>query len=118
MIHFAAQQKDCEATMKVNVLVTQSCLALYDPMDCSPPGSSVHEILQASYQGRLPFPSPGDPPDPGLVPGSPVIAGGLFTAEPSGTPIGKKRKKKIGDPSPPVVLETLIFLFCPDGFLK
>ena len=24
------------------VLVAQSCLTLYDPMDCSPPGSSVH----------------------------------------------------------------------------
>ena len=29
------------------VLVTQSCLTLCDPMDCSPPGSSVHGILQA-----------------------------------------------------------------------
>ena len=29
--------------------VAQSCLALYyDPMDCSPPGSSVHEIFQAT----------------------------------------------------------------------
>ena len=27
--------------------VSQSCLTLYDPMDCSPPGSSVHGILQA-----------------------------------------------------------------------
>ena len=27
--------------------VTQSCLTLCDPMDHSPPGSSVHEILQA-----------------------------------------------------------------------
>ena len=25
----------------------QSCLTLCDPMDCSPPGSSVHGILQA-----------------------------------------------------------------------
>ena len=25
----------------------QSCLTLFDPMDCSLPGSSVHEILQA-----------------------------------------------------------------------
>ena len=25
----------------------QSCLTLGDPMDCSPPGSSVHGILQA-----------------------------------------------------------------------
>ena len=27
---------------KESVLVTQSCLTLYDPMDCSPPGSSIH----------------------------------------------------------------------------
>ena len=25
----------------------QSCLTLHDPMDCSPPGASVHEIFQA-----------------------------------------------------------------------
>ena len=31
----------------VCVLVTQSCLTLCDPMDCSLPGSSVHGILQA-----------------------------------------------------------------------
>ena len=31
--------------MKVEVSVTQLCLTLCDPMDCSPPGSSVHEIL-------------------------------------------------------------------------
>ena len=30
----------------VCVLVTQSCLTLCDPMDCSPPGFSVHGILQ------------------------------------------------------------------------
>ena len=28
------------------MLVTQSCPTLCDPMDCSPPGSSVHRILQ------------------------------------------------------------------------
>ena len=32
---------------EVKVLVTQSCPTLCDPMDCSPPGSSVHVILQA-----------------------------------------------------------------------
>ena len=31
----------------VYMLVTQSCLTLYEPLDCSPPGSSVHDILQA-----------------------------------------------------------------------
>ena len=29
------------------VLFTQSCSILCDPMDCSPPGSSIHRILQA-----------------------------------------------------------------------
>ena len=33
--------------VKVKVLVTQSCLTLGDPMDCSLPGSSVQGILQA-----------------------------------------------------------------------
>ena len=28
-------------------LVTQSCPILWDPMSCSPPGSSVHKIFQA-----------------------------------------------------------------------
>ena len=28
-------------------LVNKSCLNLWDPMDCSPPSSSVHGILQA-----------------------------------------------------------------------
>ena len=29
------------------VVIAQWCLTLRDPMDCSPPGSSVHGILQA-----------------------------------------------------------------------
>ena len=32
---------------KVEGLVTQSCLTLFNPMDCGPPGSSVHGRLQA-----------------------------------------------------------------------
>ena len=46
-----------------------SCLTLCDPMDCSPPGSSVHGILQPEYWSGLPFPSPGDLPNPGSNPG-------------------------------------------------
>ena len=33
--------------LKVKVLFTQSCLTLFNPMDVSPPGSSVHGVLQA-----------------------------------------------------------------------
>ena len=33
-------------SLKVKVFITQSCSTLSDPMDCSPPGSSVHRTLQ------------------------------------------------------------------------
>ena len=33
--------------MKGESEVAQSCLTLSDPMDCSPPGSSIHGIFQA-----------------------------------------------------------------------
>ena len=61
------------------VFVAQLSLTLCDPMDCSPPGSSVHGILQARILEWLPFPSPG-----GSSPsrdGTQVsrIAGGFFT---------------------------------------
>ena len=58
--------------MNVCVLVTQSCLALCDPMDCSLPGSSV-EFSRKEYWNRLPCPSPGDLPDPGSEHGSPEL---------------------------------------------
>ena len=37
----------------------QSCLTLCDPMDCSPPGSPVHGILQPRLLIGLPCPHPG-----------------------------------------------------------
>ena len=41
-------------------------------MDCSLPGSSVHGIFQARIMEGLPFPPPGNLPDPGIKPMSPV----------------------------------------------
>ena len=34
----------------------------------------------------LPFPSPGNLPDPGIEPASPALAGRFFTTEPPGSP--------------------------------
>ena len=36
------------------------------------------------YWGGLPFPSPGDLPDPGIKLASPELAGEFFTTEPAG----------------------------------
>ena len=38
--------------------VAQSCPTVSDPMDCSPPGSSVHGISRQEYWSGFPFPSP------------------------------------------------------------
>ena len=40
----------------VKVLVTQSCLTLYNAMNCSLPGSSVHGILQARILEEVAIP--------------------------------------------------------------
>ena len=53
-------------------------------MDCSLPGFPVHGIFQQEYWSGLPFPSPGDLPNAGTEPTSPVLAGGFFTIEPPG----------------------------------
>ena len=37
----------CRIYVKMKVLVAQSCPTLYNPVDCRPPGSSDHGILQA-----------------------------------------------------------------------
>ena len=134
------------------VLVAHSCLTLCDPMDCSPPGSSVHGIFpgkdtgvdchsllqkifpnqglnpgllhcrqilyclkvkvkslshvwlfstpwtvtyqapqsmgfsRQEYGSELPFPSPGDLPNPGIEPGSPVLQTEALPSEPLGKP--------------------------------
>ena len=57
--------------MKVEVLAAQSCLTLCDPMDCSPPGCSVHGILQARILEWVAISSPWDFPNRGIRPMSP-----------------------------------------------
>ena len=46
-----------------------SCVQLGDPMDCSLSVSSM-EFSRQEYWGGLPFPPPGDLPDPGIEPQS------------------------------------------------
>ena len=62
-------------------MCTQPCLTLFDPMDCSPPGSSVMGFLRQEYWDGLPFPTPENLLNPGIEPMtlvSPALAGGFF----------------------------------------
>ena len=58
------------------------CSVVFDSLQpCglySPPGSSVHEILQARILEWVVIPSPGDPPGPGIKLASPALAGRFF----------------------------------------
>ena len=53
-------------------------------MDCSPPGSSVHGILQVKILEWKPFPSPGDLPHPGVESRSPALQEDSLLSEPPG----------------------------------
>ena len=46
---------------------------LCNPMDCSPPSSSVHGILQARKLEWAAIPFSKDLPDPGIEPESPAL---------------------------------------------
>ena len=42
------------------------------------------EFSRKEYWSGLPFPTPGDRPNPGIEPASPTLAGGFFTTVPPG----------------------------------
>ena len=66
-------------------MITQLCLTLCGPMDCSLPGSSTHRISQARILEWVAMPSSRMEvamPHPGMEPGSPAspaLAGRFFT---------------------------------------
>ena len=74
---------------KFRLCCAQLCPTLCNPMDYSLPGSSVHGILKARISEQVPFPPPGDLPDPGIESVSlafPELAGRFFTTVPHGKP--------------------------------
>ena len=63
-------------------------------MEFSPPGSSVHGILQARILEWVAIPFSKDIPDPGIEPVSPALAGRLLTTELPGKSILKTKQNK------------------------
>ena len=85
-------QKEREALAKakgkkVKVSVAQLCLILFDPMDWSPLGSSVHGFSRQEDCRGLPFPFLGDLSDPGIEHGSPALHSDSLWSEPPGKKI-------------------------------
>ena len=65
-------------------LVAKSRPTLWDPLDFSPPYSSVPGISQARLLEQVAISSPGDLPDPRIKPTSPALASGFFITESPG----------------------------------
>ena len=85
-----AAQNHSSLVWKKDVSVCQSCQTLCDPMDCSPPGSSVHGISQARILEWVAISfSRGSswPRDRSHVF---ALSGGFFTIEPPGKPLGSR----------------------------
>ena len=51
----------------------QSCPTLCDPMDCNPPAPLSMGFSKQEYWRGLPFPPPGDLPNPRIEPRSPAL---------------------------------------------
>ena len=59
-------------------------------------GPLFMEFSRQEYWNGLPFPPPGDLPEPGIEPASPAspaLAGGFFTTEPLGKPVKRQVSK-------------------------
>ena len=67
-------------------LVTQSHLALFPPAWTIAHQARSMQFSRQEYWSGLPFPSPGDLPDPGIEVRSPVQHTDSLQAEPSGNP--------------------------------
>ena len=85
ILHHTTQSYHTRPYYTMCVLVAQSCPTLYNPMDCSLPGSSVHGILQvkilewfATSSSRGSSPPRAEPESPALQVDSP--------SEPPGKP--------------------------------
>ena len=78
----ALQMKKLIHRLAVCAKSLQMCPNLCEPVDCSPPGSSVHGILQARILKWVPTPSSWNLPDLGIEPTSlttPALVGRFFT---------------------------------------
>ena len=78
--HFACHRYCCR-------LVTKSCLTFATPRTVAHQAAVSMGFLRHGYWSGLPFPSPGDLPNPGIEPVCPALTGRFFPTEPPGKPL-------------------------------
>ena len=91
--HFAVHlnlTQHCKSTVVSESEVTQSCPTLYDPWTVAHQAPPSMEFSRQEYWSGLPFPSPGDLPDPGIKPRSPTLQAEALTSAPPGKPLNTR----------------------------
>ena len=68
-------------------LVAKSCPTLATPWTVAHQAPLSMEFSRQEYWSGLPFPSPGDLPDPGIKPRSPSLQADTLPSEPPGKPL-------------------------------
>ena len=77
------------------MLIAWLHLTLFDPMDCSQPGSSVNGILQARILEWVANPFSRYLPDSGIKPGSPALQADSLPSEPPWKPLSVRNRTQI-----------------------
>ena len=115
--------KERKKESEVTLLVSDSFATLWTVAHQAPPSM---EFSRQEYWSGLPFPSPGDLPDPGIKPRSPALWADTLPAEPPGKPSvyerdpNKSRSEnlKIGVPGVILLVLYLIYIFLRILFLQ
>ena len=76
--------------VKVNVKALSRVRLLATPWIVAHQAPPSMAFSRQEYWSGLPFPSPGDLPDPGIKPGSPALPPDSLPSEPQGSPSPQK----------------------------
>ena len=77
----------CHCLLPCGGLATKKCLTLATTWTVASQVPMSMGFSRQEYQSGLPFPFPGDLPDPGIEPMSLALAGEFFTTKPPGKPL-------------------------------
>ena len=72
--------------IKMCVLATQLCAAFATPWTTAHQAPLSMEFFRQEYWSGVPFPCPGDLPDPGIEPRSPALQADSLQSEPPDKP--------------------------------
>ena len=91
----------CKNLKHIKYQTIYKCYSLSRAQLFATPWTAAHQappsmrFSRQGYWSGVPFPSPGDLPNPGIEPAPPALAGRFFTTAPPGNPCFNKNPDKL-----------------------